>query len=407
MSKNILEAINEEAGELEQVRASCTERLQSLEGGNREKFDFTTPIPGIEQSMGDIDARVLGLIGLVTGMNSEVDLTLVPHKLASGFDSHLSQVTQRYQDLKTHLDALDNYGGVGNLDQNSFSVQSHNGQINLQLRDFFQQIQDSVESALISYYRLATILNGPTFSDFSAAFREFSRQFSEVQKTQANSSQLVAGQEKAQKQVQSLQKQADVLKEELDRLKTEGEKDRKTITEYTEESTQKVTAIRTTNEQAEQLQAAIQNYQSTFDVFQNELKKRETTFKTGKEQQEKLIEELNRIKEDTKELTKNAEGMLTGSTVAGLAGSFGELRDKLGKEVEGARRTFYIAVFLLFLSMLPLLIYVFPWSGSMSATNGEADPMKFLDRLLSVLCFYFQPDGSQSLRRPVMRCCFV
>ena len=387
MSKNILEAINEKVGELEQTRANCTERLQSLVGENGEKFDFTRPIPGVEhssgeQNMGDIDTRVLGLIGLVTGLNSGVDLTLVPNKLAVGFHSHLAQLAQQYQDLKNYLDGIDGDGGVGNLDQNSFAVQSKNGQINLQLQNFYQQIHNSVESTLMSYYHLANVLKEPAFFDFSAAFREFSRQVSEVQKTQANLSQLVAGQEKAQKQVQSLRKQADVLKEELDRLKTEGEKDRKTITEYTEESTQKVTAIRTTNEQAEQLQAAVQNYQSTFDVFQNELERRETTFKTGKEQQEKLIEELNRIKEDTKELTKNAEGMLTGSTVAGLAGSFGELRDKLGKEVEGARRTFYIAVFLLFLSMLPLLIYVFPWSGSMSATNGEADPIKFFGQII-------------------------
>ena len=374
MSKNILEAIKEKTKELEQLRASCTERLQVLTGGNGEKFDFAKPIPEVEQSMGDIDRRVLGLIGLVTGLNSEVDLTLVPNEWAASFHSDLSQGTQQYQDLKNHLDQLDSDGGVGNLDQDSFSVQSNNGNINFQLQNFFQQIQNAVESALISYYRLASILNATAFHDFSAAFREFSRQLSEVQHTQANLSQLVADEEKAQKQVQSLRKQADVLKEELDRLKTEGEKDRKTITEYTEESTQKVTAIRATNEQAEQLQAAVQNYQSTFEVFQNELEKRETVFKTGKEQQEKLIEELNRIKEDTKELTKQAEGMLTGSTVAGLAGSFRDLRDKLDKELKVARWVFYGAVVLLFLSVSPLLVYVFPWFGSTSQTTGEADP---------------------------------
>lgn len=382
MSVNMLEAINEKVDELEQVRASCTERLQALVGENKQKFDFTKPIPGIEQSIGEIDARVLGLIGLVTGLNSEVDLALVPKGFANDLDSQFSQLTQQYQDLKNHLDQLDGDGGVGNLDQNSFSVQSKNGNINFELQNFFQQIQNVVESALISYHRLASILNATAFHDFSAAFREFSKQLSEVQKTQANLSQLVAEEEKSQKQIQSLREQADALKEELDRLKTEGEKDRKTITEYTEESTQKVTAIRTTNEQAEQLKAAVQNYQSDFDVFQNELEKRETTFKTGKEQQENLIKELNRIKEDTRKLTKQAEGMLTGSTVAGLAGSFRDLRDKLDKEVEGARRTFYLAVFLLFLSMLPLLVYVFPWFGSMSETNGEAEPIKFFGQII-------------------------
>ena len=382
MSKNILEGINEKLVELEQIRANCTERLQSLAGESGVKFDFTKPVPGIEQSMGDIDAKVLGLIGLVTGLNGDADLALVPKGFVNDLDSQFSQLIQQYQDLKNHFDQLDGDGGVGNLDQNSFSVQSQNGQINFQLRDSFQPIQNSVESALVSYYRLASILKGTSFYDFSVAFGEFSRQLSEVQKTQANLSQLVADEEKAQKQVQSLRKQADVLKEELDRLKTEGEKDRKTITEYTEESTQKVTAIRASNEQAEQLQALVQNYQSTFDVFQKELEKRETTFKTGKEQQDNLIKALNEISDETKALTKQAEGMLTGATVAGLAGSFGELRDKLEKELKGARWTFYGAVVLLFLSVVPLVLYILPGFESLSEKKETVSTIEIFGQII-------------------------
>ena len=382
MSKNILEAIHERADQLKQARASCTERLQALTGQNGEKFDFTKPLPEIEQSMGDIDARVLGLIGLVTGLNSEVDLTLLPNKLASGFFSHFSNLTEQYENLKAHLDVLDRQGGVGNLNQNRLTVQSKNGRINIQLETIFQQIRNSLESALTSYYHLANVLKAPAFHDFSGAFREFSRQLSEVQKTQAVLSQLVVGTEQTQQHIKSLQKQADVLKEELDRLKMEGEKDRKTIKEYTDESTQKVTAIRETNEQAERLKAIVQNYQATFDAFQNELEKRETTFNTGNEQQQKLIDDLDRIREETKALTEQAEGMLTGATVAGLAGSFGDLRDKLDNELQGARRTFYVAISLLFLSVLPLLVYVLPWFGSMPQTNLDGDPMKVLGQIL-------------------------
>ena len=378
----MLEAINEKAGELEQVRASCTERLQALVGENGEKFDFTKHFPEFKQSVGDIDAKVLGLTGLVTGFNSEVDLTLVPKKFVDEFDSQFSQVTQQYQDLKINLNELDSDGGVGNLDQNDFTVQSKNGQINLQLETIFQEIQNSVESALISYYQLASILKGSAFYDFSAAFREFSRQLSEVQKTQANLSQLVADVGTSQRHTKSLQKQADALKEELDRLKIEGEKDRKTITEYTEEGIQKVTAIRATKEKAQQLEASVQNYQSTFDVFHKELEQRETKFKTGKEQQEKLINELNQIKEETKALTEQAEGMLTGATVAGLAGSFGELRDKLEKELKGARQTFYGAVFLLFLSVFPLFVYVLPGFKWLSENKGEVSTIEFFGQII-------------------------
>ena len=199
-------------------------------------------------------------------------------------------------------------------------------------RQFFQQIQDSVESALISYYRLATILNGPTFSDFSAAFREFSRQFSEVQKTQANSSQLVAGTRKGPTSiVQSLRKQADVLKEELDRLKTEGEKDRKTITGIHRGEYPK------SNGHPLQLTSRPNNCRPPFRIinplsmfFKMNWKSEKRLSKQGRNNKKSLLKNLTGSKRTLKSLQNNAEGMLTGSTVAGLAGSFGELRDKLG-----------------------------------------------------------------------------
>ncbi len=382
MSKNILEIISEKAEKLGHLRANCTGRLQALAGKNGEKLNFTKPIPEIEEGIGDIDTRVLGLIGLVTGLNGEVNLGLVPKSLVNGLASQFSKLTERYQNLKNELDGLDSDGGIGNLDQNDFAIQSQNGQINLQLREFFQPIQDSVESALASYYRLASILRGTSFYDFSEAFRELSRQLSEAQKTQANLSKLVADEEKAQKQIQSLRKQADILKEELDRLKVEGEKDRKTITEYAEESTQKVTAIRATNEQAEQVQAAVQNYQSDFNVFQKELEKRETTFKTGKEQQENLIKELKQTKAEIEEHKEQAEKMLAGATVAGLAGSFAAIRDKLEKELEGARRIFYLAVFLLFLSVLPLFVYILPGVEWMSGKKEEVNSLELVGQII-------------------------
>ncbi|MDT3776533.1 hypothetical protein PJI16_03040 [Nitrospira sp. MA-1] len=382
MSKTLLEPIKVEVSTLEQVRSKCTERLQTLESANGDKFDFSKVIPGIDQSIGDIDARVLGLIGLATGLNGDVELDLVPNKFATEFHSNLSQVTQQYQALNNSFDELKKQGGVGTLDPIGFTVQNENAQINIPIHKIFKQIQNTVENALVFYYPLANIINGPQFSDFSYAFSEFSKQLANIQRMQANLSQVVIDGEKAKKHIESLQKQADVLKEELDRLKIEGEKDRKTIAEYTEESTQKVTAIRTTNEQAEILKTGVLAYQANFESFKKELLERETTFKTGKEQQENLIKELGNIKDDIKTLTEQAEGMLTGATVAGLAGSFGDIRDKLEKELKGARWIFYFAVFLLFLSVLPLLAYVLPGISWVSGKEPDVSTTEFFGQII-------------------------
>ena len=51
--------------------------------------------------------------------------------------------------------------------------------------------------------------------------------------------------------------------------------------------------------------------------------------------------------------------MIKGATVAGLASSFSEAHRKLGRQLLWARLSFYVGIFFLFISAIPLMIYVF------------------------------------------------
>jgi hypothetical protein len=186
----------------------------------------------------------------------------------------------------------------------------------------------------------------------------------------------------------TLHKEAEALHDEVSRLKTEAEADRKTISEYQAEGTEKVAAIRETAANAGKLKTAIEGYQPQFDQFQAQLDTRNKTFTEGKNEQDRLLKKLGEIETDIETLRNHAEGMLQGATVAGLASSFGETRDKLTKELKIARRMFYLSIAIMFIAALPLVDYVIPVFGLFTNVHrtATAEPLaKFVEVIVRAL----------------------
>src|SRR5690606_22254749 len=94
--------------------------------------------------------------------------------------------------------------------------------------------------------------------------------------------------------------------------------------------------------------------------FKQELDAREHAMSAGTQRQTELLDSLTKIEERITELSERSEAMLSGATVAGLAGSFGSLRDALSGELASARGAFYIGILVLVCSALPLVLYVVP-----------------------------------------------
>ena len=165
---------------------------------------------------------------------------------------------------------------------------------------------------------------------------------------------------------------------ETERLKEEAEKDRKTLAEYAADGTEKIAAIRDTGGQAEQLKTSIEGYQSQFVSFQDQLNSREELLKKGNDEQQKLIRSAQENDAEVTRLIEKSEAMLTGATVAGLAGSFGEIRDNLSTELVSARRAFYFSIFLLALAVVPLLLLVVPAFDPFASTDTARSAAEFI-----------------------------
>lgn len=395
-----IDQIFETRKKLDEIRTSVMERVLALEGGDGAKFDFDIPFPGINRSIAEVDARVLGLLDLIAGFEGIEDTLFVPRPYLLNLAAHLNDLINHYENMKANLDDFDNRGGPGLLDPTGFTVQSSDGGKTINVAREFQRIYDLTDVSLQNYYLLTTILKGKGYHDFSIAFGEISRQLQAQRKLRTEAQHLVGKTnselatlldqfQQKHEAIEELRKQASELQAETDRLKTEADKDRKTISEYTSESTDKVTTIRSTAEQADQLKGAVQEYQSQFDQFQSQLDLREKTLKEGHVEQNRLIEKLREIETEINRLNSQAEDMLTGATVAGLASSFGTARDALSDELTSARRVFYLAICVLFIAVFPLVVYVlpgltsiFPALSSIGPASQETSTPEFLGQVL-------------------------
>ena len=387
---NSLQTLVEKFAALSELRSSTIERIQEINGKDENQFDLAKEAPGVERSLTEIDTRVMAIceMALKTCSEDQSDSLLIPQSYINGIIKPLDQLTAQYQSITDNISNIESNGGPGNLNPDDLTLQSANGQVNLQLGPIFQHVWNHSEAVLVAFFPLMNLLGGEGRPDFSTALKAFSTAMEQVHKQRSSLQELARAAQADRKKVGDLQAQSAPLRDEIERLKTESEKDRKTLSEYTTEGTQSITAIRGTTEQAEQLKAQVDSYKATFDSFQKQLDAREKTFQTGKKEQDDLIEKLNQIESDTKRLTEQAEAMLTGATVAGLAGSFGELRDKISGELKSARWVFYFAIFLLFLSVIPLVAYVVP--GLASLLGFDAITSSNLPREAGTLEFFGQ-----------------
>lgn len=394
MTAEAIRGILETGDKVNGLWTTSLERLQSIENADGAGFDPTTPVPGLNRSLSGIDSRLRTLLDLIVGFDGIDDVTLVPSLYFVNLTNALHELVTRNDTLRDNLDAIDQAGGPGNLDPSSFTLQSSDGQHNFDVAEStLKPINDATDDCLNHYYLLSMVLKGRQYHDFSAAYGEFSRQLKTLRKAEYDfkalidktNSDLATVLEQAnseQAKIQTHNEQAAGLIVEIERLKTDSESDRKTIAEYTEEGTHKVTAIRETTAQAESLKGTVEAHQSQFDKFENQLSAREESFTKGKEEQDRLLNELKEVEGEIERLNKQAEDMLKGATVAGLASSFGELRDQLANDLNWARLTFYLAIGILFLAVLPLFAYVVPRLGLLGVPQETASTLEFIAQVL-------------------------
>jgi len=365
-----LSELAQKVSTLKSLHSQIIKRVQEVVGSNGVQFDLSKPTPGVERPISDVEIRIIALCELAGQLQSETNELLVPQGLINALNKPLDQLISNYKSISDQFTSIDSNGGPGELNIDGISLKSKNGQIDLQLGSTFQQIWNSSENALLATYNLSHVVKTEGLPEFSGALAQFSELLNQARRQHAELLSSIASIEQIKTQADSHLAAAKTDKDEVQRLKSEAEKDRKTLVEYASEGTQAVTSIRSVNEQSDQLKTAVDEYRVTFDSFQKQLDDRETLIAEGSKRQNSLFANIEEIRSRIQELDRRAEAMLTGATVAGLAGSFGDLRNSLSKDLKFARYVFYAAIGLLFVSVIPLVLYVIPGLGTWAQIPG-------------------------------------
>jgi len=352
------------------LASTAIELLEFFNGSGADglnNFDVKKEIHGTDISYADCVSRITTIAEIADKFGSSKHFLMLPV-------NRITQLKQRIDEAQKHLDTLGNQfrqtinsgGGMRSFNYDNFHLQTTNGQ-NHDLRGHFKNFTDSTEALLEAFYQVLTVLR-PTRSTYSfqaaanalsSLIEDSSEQIHKLHEENAGLRKAVAA---ASDQVTAAEAQAKKAKEaaeETSRTRDEGAKDRKTIGEYLADSTDKKTAIETAHSEASLLEDEVEEYREKFKSFDRQLEARHKDLKTGMEKQEKLFANFDGQKDSVDSLIADSESMLKGATVAGLASSFSEAHRKLGWQLLWARVSFYVGITFLFISAIPLMLYVF------------------------------------------------
>lgn len=360
--------------------------LESARGSNGSTFDFSKKIPQVNRSLGELDQRVIGLLDLLKSFEKIDNVLLLPTPSVNGLRDNLNQILSSTMELVAQLGNIPSNDGFGEINPENFRFLSANGSIDVQLgKPYANQIDGAIDGALNCYYPMFFVGEGKGFDEFSSAYSEFGRVLEaarqarkELEDFRKTGEGVLSEASQIRDQIGTTLSEAQAQRDEAQRLTEEAEKDRKNISEYTAEVTERLASVRETASKSEQLKNTVEGYQSQFDNFERQLKDREERIGKGNEEENRLINSLQGKEEETDRLIKMSESMLKGATVAGLASSFGEIRDNLASELESARRIFYFSILVLFATIVPLLLLLVPSFDPFATPEQTKDPAGFI-----------------------------
>jgi hypothetical protein len=158
------------------------------------------------------------------------------------------------------------------------------------------------------------------------------------------------------------------LVEQVESLKEQIVKNSEESTANASELQAKLANVREISADAETLKTQVRDYQSQFDAFDKQLQQRLAKMKEFEELNSEAQEQNLQRESDIDELNIKASEMMEGATIVGLSKAFHLAGEKYGEDADKAKKGFYTAIFVLVLSVLPLVQYVVQGGGDQAVT---------------------------------------
>lgn len=357
---NLFEQLAAPLESLRVTRERTFDRLRTLVSADKKILDWTRPIAGAELTLAEMETRLVSIGDLVAPLLDGVDSDLTPLTFVTQLRASLEQLTSQIESANAQLDGIASNGGISTIPEDQGVLTSANGQASWNFAKWTRATLGAIDNVLSHFFLIRSSRNDTLAVSFDSTIAE-QRRLLEVHRAQFGD--LIKRLSDASAELEAIAKLRKTLEEtasEAEASRSETEKSRKNVAEYEAEATQKLATLRELSMQADKLAATVQGFQTQFDQFQQKLEERDQNFVEGKEKLDELNASIAEKKKEIERINRQAEDMLKGATVAGLASTFGALRDRLTSEVNWARGGFYLSICVLGLSVLPLAVYVVP-----------------------------------------------
>ena len=338
-------------------------RLEKVEANDGSKLDTSIPVPDLDLTIQDLDLQVNLLTGEIQNFEkiSKDDLLTVPPMGRIRLDTSLSKVTDSINSLSGNLKQ-----GISSLNPETFQgsfKDPHRPQKtkSISFAEKLLAVGRSLDDAYVRLIHIKVTLpksrRKNVFPGIVQDFRDLVKETelirNEALKIKNNTIEYQKSTEKANSSVQKYYSQCEEARNQI----IDASKSAKDAAESAKSSNDD---IKKTLEQSSQLKQKVESFRSDFEAFQKSLDQHKTQLKEGTDEQKRLFNVLQDIEEKINEKNDQAGKMLANATIAGLAASFGETRDKLNKEFKKSRYAFYFSIFVLVILATPMILYILP-----------------------------------------------
>ncbi len=321
-------------------------------------FDVSKQIRGRDSTTAQLLSRLKVTGELVHSFGKSTRSELVPLKLLSALEQSIKDLMTALGELISAIQSVEkSHRGLSVFDYSNFTATCSDGNsVNLQSQ--FNAVFDHTESLLEAVSQSIHLLKprgAVSFQASASALSEVLEANSEkAAKLNLELSKLKSEHIELQQNQQKLSGESD----QLASLTSQAQTDRKAIGEYAAASSTQAAEIKATHEKASALERNVNAYAENFQQFEKQLADREARLASGKKFHDELVAELEKQRQTIKGLVADSEAMLASSTNSALASNFNDIKKSLTKELWWARVSFYVSIFILFISAIPLVGFV-------------------------------------------------
>jgi hypothetical protein len=327
------------------------------------RVDFDTPLQW-GGSLNHLDFQFLTFLAQVEGIRQASTLTLIPSEPAEALKSRFHDLKNSLMGIRQGIEAAVN-AGISGLTMTPLSLTRADNQ-KFDLDTEFSRIFQLISSA--STFLLPIRLAARSEPSLQQSIEVLSRNsellinlLADARSTATTIQSLSTDAKQAAKDIETIIGGIRAEKISAVELKDEISKGLNTISESAKEVNRHLASVAQVANDATVLSNQVIAYQAQFSTFQSSLDEKEQRYGNQSAKVDTMVERNEKNSAEIERLTKDANAMLTGATVAGLASAYAKVREELTRQLFMARWSFFVGIAFLTVSLLPLALYVFPY----------------------------------------------